>query len=436
MRMWGWVRQFPKVALVVGVLVGSTLVFAMWWFSTPSKTGEFGAASGEVAKASAAAAQAPAWVKDFKKLILADNNLVNVETGEVIVKGWLKHGMPSGVWFDDDSAKVIARYSKGFVRYNLDGKPERDILMPSPAFLLPSSDDLLFVKEADIWRAEIDWAAFVVREEKAVTAIEEFVDEYFPDNILMVGEKVLLVRNKMQLLRVDLETGETRPSKFPAVSGMEISPGKRFLIGDQNGTLFCYDIETDRATTLELGKRVGFQDYQWLDEDRCLALDRGGLVKLFSREDNKLDAVAELPKQCRQLGIPSPHGRYVFASSEGGRGFLVDTEGRKASPVRGGTGVAWMDAERFMFARDTQNSELRGTWTQKVEETEQRVSPRPYLVPRGGSAVLPLPGSGLVVFYAKDALCRMNSDGTDFAEVAEVARPPSFAIPIGEWQEH
>ncbi len=89
-----------------------------------------------------------------------------------------------------------------------------------------------------------------------------------------------------------------------------------------------------------------------------------------------------------------------------------------------------------MLTRDSQDSELRGTWIQKVGETEQRVSPRPYVVPRNGSAVLPLSGSGLVVFYAKDALCRMNSDGTDFAEVAGPVRPPVSAVPIGEWQKH
>ena len=431
MKFWNLLKLFPKFALVAAVLILSTGLFAVWWSNRSPKQAPSGA---EVSAKADTSRQEAEIEREFGKLVLADNDLYNIETGECLFKNWLKGGMPLALFFDPGTKKLIARYEKGFVRYNPDGSEDASILQAAPIAVMPDGKTILFVKGGDIWRANIDRRAFKLTDEKQVTSIGEFMDRDFAESILMETEKTLLVRNKNQLLRVNLDTGETHWAKFPPVNLKQRSPDGKYLVGDQGGKFFCYDLDTDNAQTIELGKRVGMTDYLWLDDKRCACIENGAVVKLYDRESNALNAVAELPVKCRHIVLPSPDGRFAFCANDGGKGVLVDFQKRTANPVQGGSGMAWVDGKTFMFSRDVQDSGLRGTWMQAPGEPERRVSPQPYFVYRKGSSLLPL--GKIVVFIGKNNLMKIAADGTGLKEAGNMAATPSRLIGIAEMKTY
>src|SRR6266481_472396 len=179
---WDFINKFTKFVLVFGVLVGSTALFAAWWLTHEAKR--------------AFENRRPAVVEDTRskiarvesqptRLLLVDNDLYDLDTGAVIFQGWLKEGTPKALFYDARAKKVLAQYERGFVRYGLDGKEEAALVQGfPPAF----SDDLkwaVYPKERDLWRADVDWSEFKFKNERKLTAIEQFNEQYFAANIVL-----------------------------------------------------------------------------------------------------------------------------------------------------------------------------------------------------------------------------------------------------------
>ncbi|MEA3207140.1 MAG: hypothetical protein QOE70_197 [Chthoniobacter sp.] len=427
---WRWLRAFPKFALVVILIVGSSAAFYSWWVvhSIKKAFNEQRPVPAEDIGPKVAKIEAKRG-----RLLLVDNDLYDLDSGAVIFKTWLKQGMPQKLFYDGNAKKFLAEYERGFVRYDTRGAVEAELVQKfKPAI----SDDykwLVYSKDKDIWRADFDWKDFKLVNERKVTAIEQFNDLNFADNVVLGTEKTLIVRNVNKILRVDLGTGDVKPLQISlAEFAKRRSPDSKSVVGIQTGQFYCYDADTDDAKAITIG-RGAINDYQWLDNDRCLAIAAMKTVVLYDRPNNTLTELAALPVSCQRIGEPSPDGRFAFCVGRG-NGVLVDTTKKTAVPVTGGAGVCWISNDTFAFSREVADSELRGTWLQTVGDGERRVSNDPYLVAKSGPMLMVLKGAGLVVFATPDGLSTMKPDGTDVREAVKLARVPDRALGIEEWE--
>lgn len=428
---FGWIRAFPKFVLVFTLIVGSTVAFGVWWFVLrPFSSLNWGG---------------PRVVEDIGpklakleakqgRLLLVDNDLYEVDTGTLIFKSWLqKHGMPKRLFQDGQTRKFIAQYDRGFVRYEASGAVETALLHKfTPAF----SDDLkwvLFARDKDIWRADVDWKEFKLANERKVTAIEQFNETYFADNIILGTEKTLVVRNSNKLLRVNLESGDVKPVRIKLNDiGDRRSPDSKSVVGVEGGQFYCYDVDSDELKTIPVG-RGAVNDYQWLGNDRCVFIAAGRTVMLYDRPSHTLNEIVALPSQLSTIGEPSPDGRFVFCAGRGS-GVLVDLEQKTATAITGGAGIQWISKDTFAFSREVPDSDLRGTWLQTAGESERRVSPDPYHVGKSGGFIMSLPNLEMVIFATKHGLSKMKLDGSEVVELLKLPVPPAQVVGIQEWK--
>jgi hypothetical protein len=204
-------------------------------------------------------------------------------------------------------------------------------------------------------------------------------------------------------------------------------------VGLENGRFYFYNVDTDEAKYFPVG-RGAINDYQWLGNDRCAAIAGGTRVVLYDRRQNTLKEVVTLSTQCSKIGEPSPDGRFVFCYSWKG-GDLVDVEKKTATPFKGGAGISWVSSDTFAFSREVPDSDLRGTWLQKVGEGERRVSPEPYLVGKAGGFIVPLPSGEQVVFATKRGIAKMKPNGSQLVEVVRSVHAPERVLAIQDWKQ-
>ena len=425
---FGWIRAFPKFALVFILIVGSTVAFCFWWFVLrPFENFGRGGPPEDIGPKLALLASSEG------RLVLVDNDLYEIDTGKVIFKGWLKDGMPQGLFYDAAQKKFIARYDRGFVRSAPSGVAEAKLLPKGKAAFSEDLKWVLYVKDRDIWRADIDWKAFGLVNERKVSAVEQFTDTTFADNVILRTEKSLVVRNGNKLLHINLETGAVKPFQLPLGDiAQRRSPDSKSVVGLKNGEFYCYDVDSDDAKTGKVG-RGNISDYQWLGNDRCLAIAGGKMVVVYDRIKQTFSELAPLPFQCSRIREPSPDGRFVFCTGRD-KGVLVDVNAKTAEQVAGGAGVRWVSNDTFSFSREVPDSDLRGTWLQKVGDGERRVSLDPYLVGKSEGFIMAVPSADVLLFATKHGLSRMKPDGTEVAELLKLATPPSQALGIQEWK--
>ncbi len=426
------IRQFPKWALVATVLVVSTALFCFWWFTRSGKR--------------AARPQAP--VEDlgpklaliaskWDRLLLLDNDLYDLDSGQVLFRNWLQDGVPLRLFYNATSKKIIARYERGFIRYRLEGREDGLLAETNKAVFSNDLKWAVFAKEKEVWRADIDWQAFKFTSERKATSIEQFNEANFADNVVLLASQTLVVRNFNALLRVNLETGSVKPMRIPLGDiGKRRSPDGKWVVGVQGGQFYCYDVDADAAKTIPVG-RTGMSDFQWLGNDKCLCLAAGKAIVIYNRLPHSLAEVAALPFACFKIGEPSPGGRFVFCAGgiDGRNGALVDLEKKTVERVTGGAGIAWVSNDTFAFSREVPDSDLRGTWLQTAGAAERRVSPEPYLVSNGGPQLLAPPTAGMVVFETNHGLSKMKSDGAELEEFIKLRPLPARIQMLSPWNK-
>lgn len=368
------------------------------------------------------------------RVLLVDNDIYDLDTGKMIFSNWLKDGIPLRLFYDLPGKKFVARYEHGFVRYALSGASEATLTQKVKCAYSNDLKFALFGRAKDIWRADIDWKEFKFVNERRVTSIEQFNDQMLAESIVLQSDKALLVHTMNKVLRVDLESGDVKPMQISLNEmGKRRSPDGRSAVGLEGGKFYSYDVESNTAKGMVLGRGV-INDYQWLGDERCAALLAMKSVLLYDREKHDLSEIAALPVPCNRMGEASPNGRFVFCvSGVTHRGTLVDTVKKSATQVSAGAGVGWVSDDTFAYSRDVPDSDLRGTWLQTVGEGERRVSPDPYLVNAKASSLVPLKPFGLVIFVTKHGVAKMKTDGTGFEEFIKTPTPPQRLVTVDIW---
>jgi hypothetical protein len=426
---WGFLKPLTKYGFIILAMIAGTVAFVSWWYVHRLKQAIW---EGRPTPVEDIRPQLALLESKLGRLLLVDNDLYELDGGKLIFKNWLKEKTPQRLFYDSPAKKFIAQYERGFVRYTLNGAEEATLSQKNkPAF----SDDLkwaVYAKEKDIWRADVDWKAFKLVNERKVTSIGQFSDLYLADNIVVGTEKTLLVHNMNKVLHVNLETGAVKPMQV-SLDGIRKrkSPDSKGVVGLENGKFYFYEVDTDDAKYFPVG-RGAINDYQWLGNGKCVAIAAMKTVIQYDREKRTLTEVVTLPFQCNRIGEPSPDGRFVFCTRGGG--VLVDVVEKTATPVKAGAGVCWVSKDTFAFAREVPDSDLRGTWLQTVGEGERRVSPEPYLVTKKGAELMVVKSAGLVVFVTKQGISKMKPDGTEVAVLMKLPHPPSFVQDIEDWK--
>lgn len=424
-----FLREFPKIFIALTVIVASVTTLVFWKIRQARNSflnGLF--APSERVKRVEVSVEGRE-----ERLLLVDNDLYDLDSGAVLATHWLEKGMPENLFYDGAAKKFIAKYPNGFVRYATNGAVEAMLLQKfKPAY----SDDLkwmVFAKDKDLWRADVDWKEFKLVNERKLTSIEQFHEASFAENIMLGTDKTVVIRNITKLLRVNLETGDVKPVRLN-INGIRKhrSPDGKRIVGLEGGQFYCYEVDSDEAKTIPVGRGV-INDYQWLGNERCVAIAAGRKVVLYDRPKHTLTEVAALPFLCSVIAQPSPDNRFVFCLG-GGKGVLVDLEKKTATPVSGGAGICWVSNDTYALSRDVPDSVLRGMWLQTVGEGERRVSPEPYLVSKKGGELMALRSTGLVIFATKHGLSKMTPDGTGLMELVKLAHPPALVMGIREWK--
>ncbi len=437
--IWRFIRQLPKLALVVGVLVVSTALFAYWYyFRSPEQM--LLKMLTQKRDEKVIHEQAIKVEQHIGRVVLLDDDVYDLDTGEPIFRHWLRDGTPLRVYYDAENKKMVAFYGAGFIRFAMTGDEEARLAGKTPIFYPADFKSALYAKDKDIWRADVDWNEWKLKNEKQITSIKQFNELYFAKGVVIATEKTLLVRNGFQLLHVNLETGQVKPSKFSLSNiGRRRSPDSKHVVGLEKGQFYCYEVDEDEAKTVPVG-RVAINSYQWLGNDRCVVIVSAKSVKIYDRRKNTLDEVAALPEQCTKIGEPSADGRFVFCAGHKGI-VLVDIEHKKAQVVSGGRGIGWVNGDSFVFSREVPDSDLRGTWMQEPGGKERRIFAEPFIPAKSGKSVLPIKSAGLVVFVTKEGVMRMKPDGTEIQAVKQLsARPgrtvqlPSRLQEIADWK--
>ena len=417
MKWWALAKQFPKYALVLGIIISSTALFACWWlFRSRPKSPE--QRQDDAARRAAIARNAVKAETLVDYLFLADDDLYEAKEGTLLFKNWLHGDHPLRLFYDAKTKRILGQYKEGFARYAFDGTREAAMMMANQPEFYDGFKHIVFAKQKNVWSAEVDWQNFCFTNERQVTTINSFYEGNFADNIQLLTNKTLVVRSLNNLLRVDLANGNVKPVRIPLKDiAKRRSPDNRWIVGTMPGQFFCYNVDTDEGKTIPI-RRDGISDFLWLNNDRCICLANGKFIVAYERLSHTLNEVTTLPFQCFKIGEPSPDGRFIFSAGgiDGRDGTLVDLEEKTANRVNGGAGITWVSKDTFSFSRDILDSDLRGTWTQKVGGSEKRMSSEPCLASNGGLKLTVISPAKLLVLVTRPGLNILELDGSSWLQ--------------------
>lgn len=441
---WRLIKAFPKYTIVVGVLIGSTALFVFWWKFLKHEPRHEGGRSTELAKPSApVSAQETARAEEITTalghLILVDQDLIDIESGKVIAKNWLGNDKPLKVWVDTINKKTIARFERGFKRYNFDGSEDATLGRSNGVIISDDMDLAIFSQAGDVWQAGINWQQFKFTNEARATSIGGFQDTYFVQNLVLASKVALVVRNMNQLVRVNLGSGEVVPMPLPINDAADRrSPDGSIFIGDQSGangsTVYAFDVTTGKVTPKELGTRTAVTGVLWLDKERCLVLVNAQFIVVYNREKGSFSEFAKLPTEVAKLTLPSPSKRYIVVLAHGSAGFF-DMETKAVIPLTTPLqSLDWMTGDSIIAANNTMDSNQRGTWAMKLGEAAKRVSIEPYSMdPNGVGPVLRLESLGLVIFGTQSGLFKLKVGGAEAVKIAPFQAPVMRLQSVEEW---
>jgi hypothetical protein len=321
---------------------------------------------------------------NFEKVFLAGRDLYDLETGKPLFENWFSGtgSAPGRIFYLTRTKRIVAQYGRNFGLFSLDGKQEQ--VLPASAV----SDDLthgFFPKDGDIWLGKIDWQKGIYTDERKITSVGYFKDQYFVDNVLLGTDKKLLVRQPQKLLLVDVDSGRVQESDLPLEDlASRASPDRSQVIGlvrGRKGGGYVFSLETGEASPVEMPERIGISQYVWLSPEHCLLVVIGKGILSYKKGASQVEVLLETP--VRQITSVSPDGKYAIAVAgphtrpEIG---LINIQTKSIEKLPGDLeGIFWTDPTHFFFSRITLDSELRGTWVRNVDGVEKRLAPAPYV---------------------------------------------------------
>ncbi len=440
MLNWRLIKQFPKYAVVLGVIIVSTGLFGFWWyFRRPSPVVQ--TPPTDVAPAKPAEDSGEKIAQRIEHLILANDDLIDIESGEVVAKNWLNGDRPLKIWFDEQNRKIIGRFERGFKRYALNGKEEALIGHRNGVLASEDRDFAIYAEQGDVWRADVDWSAFSLVNAKRLTSIGGFNDQFFAQGLVLATKKALVVLNMNQLLRVTLDNGEVTPMQVMVNQSNERrSPDGAVYMGDtyagKGRAVYAYDVDSNSVKTAEL-PRSSVTSVVWAGKNDCYILADGQVLYRFDRSKGSFDEVMKIPLFVSVITEPSENGRFLICAYQGGAAF-ADLEKKKFLPLEHpAQNVSWAGADTIALSTNAMDSNLRGTWLLKLDGSKPvRVSLEPYMLDGNGqSSLLVLKDSGQVILGTRTGLFKMKPGEAQAKMFSSFTAPSVRLISIQKWQK-
>lgn len=421
-------KAAPKWVIVFAVIVSSTGLFAGWWMLRTSQgprqavlnNGSVVALPTVTEEVQRKAAKLP---EQLGWLALVGNDLYNIQTGELIFENWLG-GIPQRLFYQKETNRLMAQTERGVIRFALDGSKDGMLGDPAapPAFT-HDGKQAQFIRNGDVWVADVDWRGFRFVNERQVTKLGQFNGAFFSQNVLMGTEKAILVKVQNQLVRVDLLTGAVEPQRIPLNDlNKRRSPNGRYLIGEDGKSVYVYDVEASTAKSFPKG-RDRVNDWQWLSDTACGIILGAKAVAVYDGKQGNIRQVAGLSFACNRLVAPSPNGNYAICY--GARGMLI-VEFSTGKVIPFGTPVQdlnWIDEETLIYCRDVPNTNLRGTWLKTVTGKDRRAMSEPYLTGDDNASFALIHEASLILFATRTALFSMKFVSSECREVVKLAKP-------------
>ncbi len=427
---WRIIKQFPKFAVVGAVFIISTGLFVFWWMTKkPARPQQERVDYRKIEKA----AKVAALPAKMGWLALVGKDLYDVSTGERIFQDWL-NGIPQRLFYQPETNKLMVQVERGIMRYGIDGRKDGAMGETSPPAFSSDGKRAMFVRDGDIWLADVDWNAFAFSNERQATKLGQFVPNYFEPNVRLFSEEALIMRLQNKLIRVDLQNGDIQPVKIPQLNvPKRRSPNGRYMLNEEGGKLCFYDVNRLEAKVVaSIPERLS--DVQWIDDDSCALILGATKFAVYNRVSGSLNQIATLPFSCSQIAQASPNGGYMLCG--GRKGVAVVDLKRKAASDFGTPAqhFGWVSDDTLIYTRDVPNTNLRGTWLRTIGDAERLVVAEPYIAGLNGSgAVAPLRQVELVVFGTRDALYRMKPDGSELTELVALKRMVARIVAVEIW---
>ncbi len=387
--------KYPKWMVAFAIFMGSTLLFAMWWLGKKQTESRLANQHEETQRA-AEDAQAIEEVEivpggetvsdgDNLKTLSLENAFLNGERIYHLVDGDLK--MVDGIEFDfggdlDRNAMIVFFEDKFMVSrqfrywsYHKNGRMIGRLQLPGGdeffGYVTDTLKEAIYVKEGDIWRAEIDWAGPTLIDERPVTRVGYFPNRSFSSGLVAATSEALLFRDlQTGMIWVDLRSGEIESGSLPV--DRSTSPDGRLVVGDvptRPAKLIVFDVDTKSFQEWTLPMRVNSGGVVWLDQGRSLYAI-GPEIYRYDHATSTFEGLFrndDVTRGIDLLGSSYGHQYTIIRRSQFGLTAIeIDSGKVEDLPEFPITGMEWLSEDAVLLVSDVPDTAYRGSWFYRI----------------------------------------------------------------------
>ncbi|MAS94914.1 MAG: hypothetical protein CMO55_17090 [Verrucomicrobiales bacterium] len=435
--------QFPKWAIAGGIFLVSTLIFSVWAIGYASRSQSNSSridTTPSTTSAPAPVAKAPEFPINPDTMVVAGSSLFQVTgTGlEPLRPNWLTQPLKptDQVYYFSAPNRIALFHSPSSVDVldtggNLIGPLRLSHGRPFDGYVPDEMDRIIHVQDGDIWRGTPDWSNATITNETQVTNLGYFLGSPFLGRLLAGTRQALLYREmRYGLVRVDLDTGEAKPIRLPAVTYPD--PSFRLRLGSAATTppqLIVYDVDTDHQNTVPLPRGIPQHGVAWLDDHRAalLLIDS---VLLYDHNTQTVTTIYETGQRQYSLRLAAQPllGEDYLMVLDSAKGLLcLNVKNKEAHPVINGpppSAIEMLPEGTFLLSSDSSDSTERGTWLGKFGKTElkrifaQPVTDKIEAMTRNASNAIPISGTDVVLISAFRSWHLLDTASGETANIA------------------
>ncbi|MEM9481779.1 MAG: hypothetical protein AAGA58_19185, partial [Verrucomicrobiota bacterium] len=390
----------PKYAVVFLIIVISTGLFGLWWFFGGSDKVAAAKAPPSIntdGKEGSEEEKIPLPIEiDTSTMFVAGKTLyaLNEEGIEAVRWNWISDVIPDDMELNyrEKEDLIIASRRDDHLVIQPDGLSPGVLRLQDggkfDGYLMSMTDEAVFVRDGDLWKAGVDWNTARTFDERQITNLGYIRGRPLVGRLVALGSNALFYKDlRNGLVRIDLKTGNAESQRLTA--SYLTSPDGRFMAigGTENGVTYLqiYDIEFDALERHAFPRRMNAKLRQfWLHPDRLVIAAYNDLF-LFEKEIGTADGPppeegimrkiysSESTRNVDPIPPASPGGRFVLLNDPAKGLVVLDVENPGKNPTPDDmpkitiTGANWISDSALLIASDVSDSEVRGTWFVEVE---------------------------------------------------------------------
>jgi hypothetical protein len=376
------IKRFPKWAIAGGIVLASCLAFLVWLLN---RGGD---------RPGAGPSMEVATLPDFavNDVVLAGNTLLNFRTGEVIAKQWLDGFNDNPLVINKVFAKeqlVIVSGNGLAAAFGFDGEAKRplqaDGMLVGIAAFDGDFDEVVFVRDQDLWHGSASWVDGEVTGIRKVTSTGYFRPDVFRFNWLWhEGDLLLPIMGKT----VHVSIGSGAVKEVPvnlAVIEKGISPLGTFALTPLGlGEFGVVDLVSGETGRFQVGQRI--RKFLFLSDSKAAIHIGNNQVAVYDHAAAKLEGPMQADQGIAEIAGPSPDGSSFIAAGSDGL-TVIDLNVKRDWPLKLKFNVVeWISNDQLIASCDAIDTDQRGVWLVNKTGGSERISNQPMDSNRGGNA--------------------------------------------------